>query len=40
MARAAKDGFKRVNSMLLAAGPKRTFPQYVSLYGMVQGYCR
>ncbi|WP_084799785.1 SIR2 family protein [Bradyrhizobium sp. Ai1a-2] len=32
-------GFKRVNAMLLAAGSHRTFPQYISLYGMVRGYC-
>lgn len=38
MAAAAADGFKRVNAMLLAAGTHRTFPQYISLFGMVKGY--
>jgi hypothetical protein len=39
MAAAAADGCKRVNAMLFAAGERRTFPQYLSLYGMVKGYC-
>lgn len=37
---ATRDGFERVDAMLLAAGRKRIFPQHVSLDAMVRGYCQ
>lgn len=37
---ATRDGFERVDAMLLSAGRKRIFPQHVSLDAMVRGYCQ
>jgi len=39
MTAVASAGFSRVDTMLLAAGRQRTFPQHICLREMVRGYC-